>query len=252
MWEASALSSGSLYSTQTLLRNILSFQLLYILFVKHKAFKVLAQSLSTKNYLFLSTATMKTQILSSIGIFAASAAAQTVLNSGSGFGTLYYDISDVNGCQDDFSLQNEGFVECNFFTGLSLDEMNTDYVVAMNHTLLAGNLAKYCGKKVIVTSNGVQSDLPLFIGDGCARCAGGPSTNTVWNPNGAPGLDFSYTVAQELNSNACFAGHFPLTWEIVDETLYNFDTNAPGQPTGPVNQRRSVNKRSERGSRRRL
>jgi hypothetical protein len=205
-----------------------------------------------QNYHSLTNTTMKTQMLSAIGLFAASAVAQTVLNSGSGFGTLYYDVIDVDGCQDNFANQNLGFVECNFFTGLSLDEMNTDYVVAMNHTLLAGDLATYCGKRVIVTTNGVQSDLPLFIGDGCARCAGGPSTNTVWNPDGAPGLDFSYTVAQELNSNACFNGHFDLTWEIVDETLYNFDTNAPGQPTGPVNQRRSVNKRSERGSRRRL
>ncbi|KAM0469986.1 hypothetical protein ACHAPX_010170 [Trichoderma viride] len=195
---------------------------------------------------------MKTQMLSSVGLFAASAVAQTVLNSGTGFGTLYYDVEDVNGCQDDFSNQNLGFVECNFSTGLSLDQMNTDNVVAMNHTLLAGDLAKYCGKKVIVTTNGVAHDLDLFIGDGCARCAGGSSTNTVWNPDGAPGLDFSFTVAQQLNSDACFFGHFDLSWEIVDETLYDFDTNAPGQPTGPVNQRRSVNKRSERENRRRL
>ncbi|KAM0512091.1 hypothetical protein ACHAPE_009239 [Trichoderma viride] len=195
---------------------------------------------------------MKTQMLSSVGLFAASAVAQTVLNSGTGFGTLYYDVVDTDGCQDDFSNQNLGFVECNFSTGLSLDQMNTDNVVAMNHTLLAGNLAKYCGKKVIVTTNGVAHDLDLFIGDGCARCAGGSSTNTVWNPDGAPGLDFSFTVAQQLNSEACFFGHFDLSWEIIDETLYDFDTNAPGQPTGPVNQRRSVNKRSERESRRRL
>ncbi|KAL6789565.1 hypothetical protein GGI42DRAFT_365766 [Trichoderma sp. SZMC 28013] len=168
---------------------------------------------------------MKARILSSIGVFVASTFAQAVLNSESGFGTLYYDVEDVYGCQNNFSIQNEGPVQCNFFTSLSLDQMNTNYVVAMNRTLLADDLAKYCGKKVIVTSNGVQSNLPLFIGDGCARCAGGPSTNTVWNPNGAPGLDFSYTVAQELNSNACFFGHFDITWGIVDETLYSFDTN---------------------------
>lgn len=186
-------------------------------------------------------------MLSSVGLFVASAAAQTVLNSGTGFGTLYYDVLDPTGCQDNFVFQNEGFVECNQ-GALSLDQMNTDNVVAMNHTLLAGNLAKYCGKKVIVTTNGVAHDLNLFIGDGCARCAGGPSTATAWNPDGAPGLDFSYTIAQQLNSNACFNGHFDLSWEIVDETLYNFDSNAPGQPTGPVNQK----KRSERQSRRRL
>ncbi|KKO96630.1 hypothetical protein THAR02_11268 [Trichoderma harzianum] len=178
---------------------------------------------------------MKTEILLSIGVFAASAVAQTVLNSGSGFGTLYYDVEDTDGCQFNFTFQNKGFVECNFLTSLSLDQMNTNYVVAMNHTLLAGDLAKYCGKKVIVTRNGIQSNLPLFIGDGCERCGSGLSTNTIWNPSGAPGLDFSYTVAQELDNNACFNGHFDVTWEIVNETLYNFDTNAPGQPTGPIN-----------------
>lgn len=186
-------------------------------------------------------------MLSSVGLFVASAAAQTVLNSGNGFGTLYYDVEDPTGCQDNFVFQNEGFVECNQ-AALSLDQMNTDNVVAMNHTLLAANPGKYCGKKVIVTTNGVAHDLDLFIGDGCARCAGGPSTATAWNPDGAPGLDFSFTIAQQLNSNACFNGHFDLSWEIVDETLYNFDSNAPGQPTGPVNQ----NKRSMRDSRRRL
>lgn len=185
---------------------------------------------------------MKTQILKSIGVFAASSFAQSVLNSGSGFGTLYYDVKEVNGCQYNFTFQNEGPVECNKFTPLRLDQMNTNYVVAMNHTMLKGDRARYCGKKVIVSSNGVKSNLPLYIGDGCVRCAGGPSTNAAWNPEAAPGLDFSYTVAQELNNNACSKGHFAITWEIVDETLYNFDSNAPGQPPGPVNQRRSASK----------
>ncbi|KAM0262587.1 hypothetical protein ACHAQJ_001632 [Trichoderma viride] len=195
---------------------------------------------------------MKTQILASIGLFAASAFAQAVLDSGTGFGTYYYDVEDVDGCQTDFSNQNLGDVECNFFTGLTLNEIDSNYLVAMNHTQIAANLAEFCGKRVVVTANGVQSNLPLFIGDGCARCGTGSKTNTVWNPNGAPGLDFSLSVLSELNSNACFAGHIDISWEIVDETLYDFDTNAPGQPTGPVNQRRSVSKRSERASRQRL
>lgn len=195
---------------------------------------------------------MKTQVFASISLFAASVFSQAVIDSGNGFGTYYYDIEQVEACGDDFVNQNLGFVECNFFTGLSLDQINSNYIVAMNHTQIAGNLAQYCGKRVIVTANGVQSSLPLFIGDGCQRCGTGSRTNTVWNPNGAPGLDFSYSVLSELNSNACFAGHIDISWEIVDETLYDFDTNAPGQPTGPVNQRRSASKQSERTSRRRL
>jgi hypothetical protein len=198
----------------------------------------------------LSTAVMKTQIFASIGLFAASAFAQAVIDSGTGFGTYYYDIVDQDNCQSDLSVANTGFVECNFFTGLSLDQIDSNYLVAMNHTQIAANLAEYCGKRVIVTANGVQSSLPLFIGDGCQRCGTGSRTSTVWNPNGAPGLDFSASVLSELNSNACFAGHIDISWEIVDETVYDFDTNAPGQPTGPVNKRSPVSKRSTRASRR--
>jgi hypothetical protein len=104
----------------------------------------------------------------------------------------------------------------------------------MNHTQLIGDMALYCGKKVIVSVNGVPSSLPLFIGDGCARCGTGSSSSGVWEPNGAPGLDFSYSVLSELSASACAAGHVSITWEIVDETLYDFDTNAPGSPEGPV------------------
>ncbi|KAL7929771.1 hypothetical protein V8C35DRAFT_324903 [Trichoderma chlorosporum] len=194
---------------------------------------------------------MKTQTLASIGLFAASAFAQAVIDSGTGFGTYYYDIEQVDACFTDFSAQNTGPVECNFFTALSLDQINSNNLVAMNHTQIAGNLAEYCGKRVVVTVNGVQSDLPLFIGDGCERCGTGSKTSTVWNPNGAPGLDFSYSVLSELNSNACSTGHIDISWEILNETLYDFDTNAPNQPTGPVNQHRSVGERSERATRQR-
>lgn len=161
--------------------------------------------------------------------------AQEVLNSGTGFGTYYYDVQETQACGTDFEYQNEGYVECSYYTALSLDQMNTDYVVAMNHSLLVEDLGYYCGKKVVVTVNGVQSDLPLFIGDGCQRCGTGSANSDVWNPNGAPGLDFSYTVLNQLSSSACAAGHIDISWEIVNETLYDFDTNAPGQPEGPVN-----------------
>ncbi|KAL7940649.1 hypothetical protein V8C42DRAFT_336962 [Trichoderma barbatum] len=177
---------------------------------------------------------MKTTI-ASVGLFAKLALSQAVINSGNGFGTYYYDIEHPQSCFADFSNMNTGFVECNQFTGLSLNKINSNNLIAMNHTLLSKNLAKYCGKRVIVSVNGKASSTPFFIGDGCERCGTGSATNGQWNPNGAPGLDFSFTQLSALNSNACFAGHIDLSWQILDETLYNFDTNAPGQPTGPVN-----------------
>ncbi|KAL7930230.1 hypothetical protein V8C35DRAFT_313313 [Trichoderma chlorosporum] len=178
---------------------------------------------------------MKAQIIASIGVFAKLALSASVINSGTGFGTYYYDVVDTNGCFDDFSNINQGFVECNQQTGLTLNEIGSNNLVAMNRTVLASNFAKYCGKQVIVSVNGVASSIPFFIGDGCERCATGPATASVWNPNGAPGLDFSLSQLDALNSNGCNAGHINLSWQIVDTTLYNFDTNAPGQPTGPVN-----------------
>ncbi|KAL5089494.1 hypothetical protein Trisim1_005190 [Trichoderma cf. simile WF8] len=177
---------------------------------------------------------MKTQTIASVGLFAKLALSQSVINSGNGFGTYYYDVVDRNGCGNNFANINTGFVECNQFTGLSLNQINSNNVVAMNRTLLASNFAKYCGKKVVVSFNGVPSSQQFFIGDGCERCATGPSTASVWNPNGAPGLDFSLSGLDGINSNGCFAGHLDISWQILDETLYNFDTNAPGQPTGPV------------------
>lgn len=144
--------------------------------------------------------------------------------NGTGFGTYYYDVAEVDACGSDFAIQNTGPVECSFSTALSLDQINSEYLVAMNHTQLVGHLSEYCGKKIVVSVNGLQSGLPLFIGDGCQRCGNGSSSGTVWNPDGAPGLDFSYSVLSELSTNACTYGHIAISWSIVDETLFNFDT----------------------------
>ena len=148
-------------------------------------------------------------------------------------------MKQVQACGTDFSNQNLGAVECSNLAAVSLDDIDSNYVVAMNHTQLIGDMSLYCGKKVLVTVNGVQSNLPLFIGDGCERCGTGSSSDTTWNANGAPGLDFSYSVLSQLSSDACNDGHIDISWEIVDETLYNFDTNAPGSPEGPVKSKRA-------------
>ncbi|OJJ50143.1 hypothetical protein ASPZODRAFT_128763 [Penicilliopsis zonata CBS 506.65] len=170
-------------------------------------------------------------------LFALGASASSSIYSGSGFGTYYYDISDVDACGTSFSSQNLGDVECSQVTALSLDTINSNYLVAMNHTQLVDNMETYCGKRVVVTINGVKSDLPLFIGDGCERCAEGSADSDTWNAEGAPGLDFSYTVLNELSGGeACDDGHVSIEWEILDETLYEFDTGASDSSTsqGPV------------------
>jgi hypothetical protein len=178
---------------------------------------------------------MKAQSIAAAGLlFALGAHAQATIYSGTGFGTYYYDVKQVNACNNDFSLQNTGPVECSLMTALSLNQVNSQYLVAMNHTQLVGDMASYCGKRVIVSANGVPSSLPLFIGDGCQRCGTGSASNDVWDSNGAPGLDFSYSVLSELSESACSNGHISISWEIVDDTLYSFDTNSLGTPQGPV------------------
>ncbi|CRG89969.1 hypothetical protein PISL3812_07009 [Talaromyces islandicus] len=165
---------------------------------------------------------MKFQYTAAAGIFALGAAADTIA-SGEGFGTYYYDIKQVDACGTSFKYQNQGGVMCSSQTLLSLDEMNTNYVVAMNNSQLGSDPSKYCGKKVVVTVNGKKSDMPLFIGDGCQRCATGSSESATWNAQGAPGLDFSYSVLNELTGDsACDSGHAAISWEILDESIYDF------------------------------
>jgi hypothetical protein len=178
---------------------------------------------------------MKAQIIAAAGLlFSSRAYAQQSLNEGSGFGTYYFDVEKIETCGTNFAAQNQGGVMCSHITSLPLTEINSNYVVAMNNTLLRGDMAKYCGKKVVVSVNGVASSLPLFIGDGCERCGTGPSTSDTWESTGAPGLDFSYSVLNELSGSACADGHIDISWEIVDETLYNFDTDGSGTTQGPA------------------
>lgn len=157
------------------------------------------------------------------------ASAMSIIHSGRGFGTYYYDIGQVNSCGTTFEYQNKGGVMCSSATMLSLDQMDTDNVVAMNNTQLGTDPSMYCGKRVVVSVNGQQSDMQLFIGDGCQRCGVGSSVSNIWNSDGAPGLDFSYTALDELSGgNACDAGHVAISWEILDETIYDFDGSSSG------------------------
>lgn len=172
-------------------------------------------------------------MIAAAGLLATAAKADSIF-SGTGFGTYYYDIDSPNACSTDFSVANTGQVECSLTQVYTLEDVNSEYLVAMNHSQLIGDMGQYCGKKVQVTVNGVVSDLPLFIGDGCARCAGGSADQGTWNPEGAPGLDFSFSVLDKLSSDACTDGHIDISWEILDETLYNFDYDGTGRPQGPA------------------
>ncbi|KUL81544.1 hypothetical protein ZTR_10060 [Talaromyces verruculosus] len=179
---------------------------------------------------------MSTSIILAAGLLMVLGAyGQNTIYSGSGFGTYYYDVQQIDACGTSFEYQNMGGVHCSLQTTLSLTQINSNYLVAMNNTQLSADMSRYCGKKVIVSVNGQPSDLPLFIGDGCERCGTGSATATSWDAAGAPGLDFSYEVLNELSGGAaCADGHIDISWEIVDETLYNFDSTGSGLAQGPV------------------
>jgi hypothetical protein len=166
---------------------------------------------------------MKTQFFAAAGLLLAGSASASTVFSGEGFGTYYYDMDQVKACGTDFEYQNMGVVRCSPQAGQTLDSINSNYIVAMNNTQLGEDMDKYCGKKVVVTVNGQASDLPLFIGDGCQRCGTGSPDATTWEANGAPGLDFSYSVLNELSGGgACDDGHVSISWEITDETIHQF------------------------------
>ncbi|KAK8142842.1 hypothetical protein G3M48_008104 [Beauveria asiatica] len=154
---------------------------------------------------------------------AATASAQQLILREKGFGTYYYDVQQPQSCGTDLSLQNQGNVMCSFNSALSLKDINRNNLVAVSNRLLKTRegRALHCGKRVIVTVNGVVSDTRFFVGDGCERCAHG--SNSTWDPNGAAGLDFSYTALNALSPSACQNGHIDIKFDIVDETLYHFD-----------------------------
>lgn len=160
--------------------------------------------------------------ISALLALAATATAQNTILSAKGFGTYYYDIKQTKACGADFSNQNKGSVMCSWIEGKTLEQINSNNLVAMSNAPLktADGRSKYCGKKVVVTVNGKKSNIPFFIGDGCERCAHG--SNSTWDPNGAQGLDFSYSQLSALSSEACAKGHVSISYDIVDETLYKF------------------------------
>ena len=145
------------------------------------------------------------------------AVAQKTLFTGTGTGTYYYDIHEVQVRGIDFTDQNMGNVGCSA-SALSLDQISSNYIVAINNTQLHENLPELCGKKVILYVNGRRSNVPLFVGDGCARCAVDS------------GVDLSYSVLNDMMQGMAWEkGHTTIRWEILDQNIYTFDTASEGR-----------------------
>ncbi|OBT60102.1 hypothetical protein VE03_10405 [Pseudogymnoascus sp. 23342-1-I1] len=99
---------------------------------------------------------MKAQIMAAAGLlFSSRAYTQQYLNKGSGFGTYYYDVEQIEACGTSFSAQNQGGVMCSHITSLPLTEINSNYVVAMNNTLLRSSLN---GLTLFIVEKGGYSD----------------------------------------------------------------------------------------------
>jgi hypothetical protein len=154
---------------------------------------------------------------------------QGSIYSGEGFATYYYDIEQPDSCSTSVSTMNSGLLKC----GLSADAIDSNHIVAINLTQLSSDMT-LCGKQVIVSVNDKVSTLPLFVGDGCGRCASGSASSEVWNSVAAPGLDLSYSALNELADGAACAGPIRITWEIRDVLLYDFNSNAAKSQQGPA------------------
>lgn len=155
-------------------------------------------------------------------LLASLALTQDVIYSGAGFGTYYYDVVETEACRNSFQNMDNGLVECSLEQPWTLNDIGSNYVVAMNDTLLKENMGRYCGKRAIVFMNGVPSRLPFFVGDGCHRCGTRPADRDTWNPDGAPGLDFSFSALRGLSSEICENGHVDISWKVINEQIYDF------------------------------
>ncbi|EED22718.1 hypothetical protein TSTA_062060 [Talaromyces stipitatus ATCC 10500] len=154
-----------------------------------------------------------------------------LISSGEGFATYYYDIKQPDACHISLSNMNSIPMQC----GPSADDVNSNYIVAINLTQLNLDMTFYCGKQVIIPINDKISTLLLFVGDGCKRSGGGSPSSDTWNSEAASRLDLSYSVLDELaDGAACGKGYIRITWEIRDVLLYDFNSNVSRSQQGLV------------------
>lgn len=90
-------------------------------------------------------------------LFILGTATQEELSNGASFGTYYSDIRHMDACGASFAAQNVSPLECESQVSLSLVQVNSKYVVAMDHNQLISYKPKYCGKRVVLIVNGKQS-----------------------------------------------------------------------------------------------
>ena len=142
-----------------------------------------------------------------------------MLYSGTAGGTYYYDVR--TSCPQDTSgyPENNGYPSCTSWTPganqLTIAQVNSNNIIAIDNSVLSSNRAKYCGKKVVVTYNGRQIAAPdggdFFVWDGCAACVGGGR------------IDFSVSGLRNVNSNGCTLGVVPgVSFSVVDQVVKTF------------------------------
>ncbi|KAJ3066052.1 hypothetical protein HDU98_010617 [Podochytrium sp. JEL0797] len=134
----------------------------------------------------------------------------TVLITGSGSGTYYYDAAG-NSCpgQGSLAAEGNGYTSCEPSSGYkTLAEHHDNYIVALDINQMNGHKAELCGKRVVVKHNGVVVPGNFVVWDSCVACAGGVR------------LDFSLTGLEMVDPNACELGVVPgVSWEVLDEQV---------------------------------
>ncbi|GFR40019.1 hypothetical protein Agub_g554 [Astrephomene gubernaculifera] len=143
----------------------------------------------------------------------------SVLYSGSGSGTYYFDIKTTCPSEPRGYPETDGYPSCASWTPgpnqQTLRQVNTNNVVAIDNNVLSANRAKLCGKKVLVYRNGVQVKAPdggdFFVWDGCAACIGGGR------------IDFSVSGLKSVSADGCNQGVVPgVSWQVVDVQVRQF------------------------------
>ena len=81
-------------------------------------------------------------MIAAAGLLLATAAhSSSAIFEGEGFGTYYYNLDPLDVSGNDFSSMDSGQVECSLTQAWSLDQIGSNYLVAMNHTQLAENMS---------------------------------------------------------------------------------------------------------------
>lgn len=148
----------------------------------------------------------------------ASSNGSAVLNTGSGGGTYYYDVTGATCNGDAPYRENQGYPKCASYdlaSARTVQQFGTNNAVAIDNTLLVGadGREKYCGKQIRVFKDGVEvAGCPFFVWDGCEACLGGVR------------IDFSVSALRSIQENACTVGVVPgISWEVTETQVVPFE-----------------------------